>query len=901
MALPSDFPKNPYAVLSPDVRWYPGEAMIAELGYEKLLPPLVHKIRKGVTAWRNAGYGGASETTKSLLTHWFCTEHLIPKSDGTIFQFQYYFCQREAVESVIWLYEIEQARDPYALMKYDSSGHISQGLFDEDWTRYVVKMATGAGKTKIMSLLVAWAYFHKRYEANSALSTNFLLIAPNIIVLDRLYEDFQGLKIFYHDPILPENGYDGQNWRDDFQITLHVQDDIGVISDTGNIFLTNIHRVFENERTPSFEDENTMDYFLGKRPSGKTTDSKTDLGKIIREVPDLVVINDEAHHIHDKSLAWFKNIEDISNQLRLKGSSLSAQFDLSATPKHTGGEIFVQTISDYPLVEAIRQGVVKTPVLPDPASRAKLQERRSDNYTERYRDYLHLGYLEWKNVKKELSSTGTKPTLFVMTDDTRTCDAVGEYYEKNYPELAGKVLVIHTKTNGEISEAASGKSVEELEKLRTASRNIDDPASPYEVIVSVMMLREGWDVQNVVAIVGLRPYGAPSRILPEQTLGRGLRRMFRGKPVQEKVSVVGTNAFIDFVESIKSEGVELEYAEMGERTKPKSPMVIEIDKENPQKDIESLDINLPVLSSRIYREYKNLHELDVNEIKSPKLNIISYSEEQQREIIFKNIDSEEVSHSTVLDMSLEPTLQAVIGYFCQLIMHDLRLVGGFDILFEKLNQYVSKCLFDKEVHLDDLNILRNLSDERATKAIIENFKSAVNALTVHDKGTTEVRDHIQFRKVRPYLVDNQAYFNPKKSLFNKIIGDSGFELEFAQFLDDCQDIVSFVKNSKSTYFKIEYRNTDGGIANYYPDFIVKKTEDNIWIIETKGREDLDVPLKWERLVSWCKDASSKTGKNITPVYVFEDHWKKYRPSNFKELCSIFDKEPTFPDFQTLNS
>ena len=560
MALPALFPSNPHVVLSPDVRWYPGEAMLAEVGYEKLLPPLVHKIRKGVADWRESGYAGANGTTRALLNYWFEQEHMLPMADGTMYRFQYYFCQREAVESVIWLYEIEQARDPYALIRYDSSGRVSTGMFDEDWTRYVVKMATGAGKTKIMSLLIAWAYFHKRYEPDSDLSTNFLVVAPNIIVLDRLYVDFQGLRIFHHDPVLPENGYEGQDWQNDFQMTLHLQDDIGMVSETGNIFLTNIHRVFENGSEPSFEDDNTMDYFLGKRPVGKTTDSKTDLGKIIREVPDLVVLNDEAHHIHERN-EWFKSIEDISNRLRQKGSKLSAQFDLSATPKRTEGAIFVQTISDYPLVEAIRQGVVKTPVLPDAASRAKLQERASDKYTERYRDYLHLGYLEWKSVTEELAATGKKPILFVMTEDTRKCDEVGEYFERNYADLHGKVLVIHTKANGEISEAANKK--EELDALREASRHIDDPESPYKVIVSVMMLREGWDVQNVVSIVGLRPYRAASRILPEQTLGRGLRRMFRGEAVQEKVSVVGTDAFIEFVESIKSEGVELEYARNG--------------------------------------------------------------------------------------------------------------------------------------------------------------------------------------------------------------------------------------------------------------------------------------------------------------------------------------------------
>jgi type III restriction enzyme len=186
-----------------------------------------------------------------------------------------------------------------------------------------------------------------------------------------------------------------------------------------------------------------------------------------------------------------------------------------------------------------------------------------------------------------------------------------------------------------------------------------------------------------------------------------------------------------------------------------------------------------------------------------------------------------------------------------------------------------------------LNVLRNLSDEAATKAIVENFKYAVNALTVHDKGTTEVRDHIQFRKTRPFLVNDQAYVVPKKSIFNKVVGDSHFELEFAAFLDGCDDIVSFIKNSQSTYFKVEYRNADGGIANYYPDFIVKESESDLWIIETKGKADLDVPLKWERLVNWCQDASVQSGKSIKPLYVLQTEWDKYRPKSFSQLCSTF--------------
>ena len=113
-----------------------------------------------------------------------------------------------------------------------------------------------------------------------------------------------------------------------------------------------------------------------------------------------------------------------------------------------------------------------------------------------------------------------------MTDDTKNCDEVAGYIETSFKELKGAVLTIHTNKSGEISESVSGKSREELDLLRKQANEIDSWESPFKVIISVMMLKEGWDVKNVTTIVGLRPYAADSKILPEQTLGRGLRRMF---------------------------------------------------------------------------------------------------------------------------------------------------------------------------------------------------------------------------------------------------------------------------------------------------------------------------------------------------------------------------------------
>ncbi len=891
MAIHPSFPTSPYEILNPDYRWFPADETLRGTSYEKLIPPLVHKIRYQVKAWRDSRYEGASETGRSLLNFWFHTRHCLPEADGSAKEFRYYFSQQEAVESLIYLYEIAETKDKYDLIRFDSSGSVSPGMFDEEWLRLVIKMATGTGKTKVISLIIAWCYFHKLYESDSCLASNFLVIAPNIIVLDRLRADFDGLKIFFNDPVLPDNGYEGRNWQDDFQMTLHIQDNVSVIRKTGNIFLTNIHRVYSgNDKEPCFEDENLEDYFLGKGPKGKTAGSKIDLSVIVREIDELAVINDEAHHIHDKKLAWFKSIEDIHNRMKQKGHFLSLQVDVTATPRHNSGAIFVQTVSDYPLVEAITQNIVKHPVLPDAASRAKLAERKTSRYTEKYSDYIALGIEEWRKAYTEHEKLGRKAVLFIMTDDTKNCDDAAKYLEETYPEFKNSVLVIHTKNNGEISEADSGKDKEQLEILRKASNRIDGPESPYKAIVSVLMLKEGWDVRNVTTIVGLRAYTAKSNILPEQTLGRGLRKMYPGEDAPEYVSVVGTDAFMDFVESIQSEGVELERRPMGQGTGPKTPMIIGVDKGNTKKDIDKMDIEIPVMTPRICREYKNLEELEPKDFAVRKICCRRFSEEEKREIVFRDIATGEINHKTCLNSDMAGDFRSVTGYFTQIIMKDLRLFSGYDILYGKVKEFIRDHLFDIPVEIDDLNTLRNLSEPGAGKTVIETFKNKINELTLSDKGSAEIRDYIRLKQTRSFAVKDQDFLVPKKSLFNKIVGDSRLELKFASFLEKCPDVISYAKNYLAVRFKLDYVDSDGNLSNYYPDFIVKTDDSHIFIVEVKGLEDIDVPLKTARLGQWCQDINQILKKDrFDFVFADEDDFEAYKPKTFSELLENFRK------------
>jgi type III restriction enzyme len=905
MALHPDFPRSPYEALSPAVRWIPAPEEARTTAYEKLLPPLVAQIREEVTAWRDGGYSGASPTSRALLSWWFETDHLQEQADSTAQPFRYYFAQREAVETVIWLYDVRGVRDKFDLLRFDSSGAVSVNMFDEDWPRFVVKMATGSGKTKVLSLLIAWSFFHKLYEPGSDLARNFLVVAPNIIVLDRLRSDFDGLRIFFNDPVLPANGHAGQNWQDDFQLAVHIQDEVRIIRPTGNLFLTNIHRVYLGEvPDPSLDDDDLTDYFLspfGKRPVGKTTDSNTDLGEIIREVEELAVFNDEAHHVHDARLAWFKSIQDIHHRLLQKDRRLALQVDVTATPRHNNGAIFVQTVCDYPLVEAIAQDVVKHPVLPDAASREKLSEAQSPIITEKYADYLRLGIEEWRKAYAEHEKLGKKAVLFVMVDDTKNCDEVGAWLERASPDLEGAVLVIHTKANGEISEAASKKAKDELDRLREQSNKIDTWDSPYKAIVSVLMLKEGWDVRNVTTIVGLRAYTTKSNILPEQTLGRGLRRMYFGSDQRETVSVMGTPAFMEFVESIQDEGVTLEHVPMGGADGPDRPesLIIEVDTDAPEKDLDALDIALPRLSRRFLRAFTDLSALAPAAFGNPKLPVKPFTPEETREIVFKTMLDGDVDHVVHLTEEDAPDFRSAVAFFARQLLSDLKLVGGYDQLYPTVKTFLADHLFDRPVDLENPVILRNLSEPEVTKTVFDVFRTAINALTLHETGETHIEGWIRLSETRPFRTQARGFLMPKRSVFNRIVGEANadrLELDFAGFLDTAPDVQAFGKNYMAVGFKLDYVRADGELSTYTPDFFVRTTDGALWIVETKGREDLDVPRKMARLRQWCADATEASAAEAgSPdqagpygfVYVDQDSFEQHRPTSFAGLVAAF--------------
>ena len=201
------------------------------------------------------------------------------------------------------------------------------------------------------------------------------------------------------------------------------------------------------------------------------------------------------------------------------------------------------------------------------------------------------------------------------------------------------------------------------------------------------------------------------------------------------------------------------------------------------------------------------------------------------------------------------------------IQTDLRLVGGYDVIYGKLKDFIRSHLFDKVVDLEDRNTMRNLSDSQATMVTLDGFKKAINELTLQDSGSAVVVDSIKLRNTKSFPVNDQEYVVPRKSIFNRIVGDSHLELRFANYLDECEDVVTFAKLYQQIGMKIDYIDNEGKIRDYYPDFIVKLKDNNVYIVETKGAVDLDVPRKIERLKLWCEDVN-KQNKDTDVVFDF---------------------------------
>ena len=238
----------------------------------------------------------------------------------------------------------------------------------------------------------------------------------------------------------------------------------------------------------------------------------------------------------------------------------------------------------------------------------------------------------------------------------------------------------------------------------------------------------------------------------------------------------------------------------------------------------------------------------------------------------------EVDHTITLDDSGAADWRSVVTFFARQVLADLRMVGGYDMVYGQMKKFIREHLFDGgAVDLDDAVIMRNLSEPEAAKIIHDSFRAAINALTLADSGETRIEGEIRLSDTRPFRTDYRENLPASKTEFSTIVSEprsGGLEMKFAAFLENATDVQSFAKNYLAIGFRMDYVKADGDLSNYIPDFIVRTTAGTIWVIETKGREELDLPRKMARLKQWCDDATAATARLTAARCIASRMWTR---------------------------
>lgn len=830
--------------------------------------PCVPAIRAAVGAWRRDRYKGATTTSQTLLNHWFLTDHRLPTGAS----FQYHAAQREAIESLVFVYEVAKLRTHRELLERFAPNAPGIHILQHDlFARYALKMATGSGKTKVISLVAAWHYFNAVAGADSDYAKNFLVVAPNVIVFERLRADFAGGRIFRLDPIVPPEL--DVYW--DFDC--YTRGEHERAGSEGALYLTNIQQLYDRSIASDMVEPEAMVGVLGLAPSTDMTATDDFDRRIAARGGPCVVLNDEGHHTHDEDSEWNKVIRRLHADV---DGGVASQLDLSATPRYTKGGLFTWTISDYPLKQAIIDNVVKRPMK---GVTAGMGEQPSDVASVRYQAYITAGVERWREYRSQLLELGKRPILFVMLNSTAEAEDVGDYLRVKYPEEFGgdKSLVIHTDKSGEISKR-------DLDKAREIARRVDEGESTVNAIVSVLMLREGWDVQNVTVIVGLRPYTSKANILPEQTIGRGLRLMFGGMglPYTERVDVIGNTAFLKFVDQLeREEDIALETFDL------KEPLVITTVRPDPDK-VER-DITIPILSPILARK-KTLAEeiatLDVTKFVCP---VLPRKPGDQAARSFHYEGKDIITLEKIVEreyrIPVPQTAEEVISFYAKRIAQDVKLPSQFAALAPKVREFLELKAFGEPVNLAAAEIIKAISTPVAGYLTIKTFASALRGLVVEQLTPILEGEGRKLSETEGFPFSRPT-FAASKTIFNLVAPGNDFERDFAQFLEDSDDVLAFAKLPPTSRlpFSIEYTDNATNLRYYEPDFVAVVSDGTHWLIETKGREDIDVAHKDRAARIWCENATLLTETPWHYVKVPQVEFGKLRPGEFSELAVAFE-------------
>ena len=835
---------------------------------------LVNYIRPRIKKWREANYPGVTGITKRLLDHWNDTEAR---------QNRFFFCQLEAIETLIWLTEGPDSEKVGIEIPGDGG----------EFKRLCSKMATGSGKTVDMAMLIAWQVINKvTYPQDSRFSKNVFIVAPGLTVKKRL-------------EVLQPFG-EG-NFYDEFNIV-----PTGLVEKLrqGKIIIKNWHAL-------NWDTEEK----LAKKKTVDKRGAKSDeayVREVLEEMAsakNILVINDEAHHAWrvpaelkvdkelkdtvDEATKWIGGLDRIN-----KARGILCCYDFTATPFIPGGKrssdesLFSWVVSDFGLNDAIESGLVKTPrvvvkddALPDTKSyKSKLYhiyEHVRDDLTRKAQEHEPLPDLvtnayyllgkDWLDTLNTWQKAGVKvpPVMITVTNTTYSAARIKFAFDREkvlIPELCDTQKTLHidskvlglaeSKDDFEIIQTTSLDEDDDsdtptiklskqqvAELLRQTVDTVGKPGKPGEQIrnvISVGMLSEGWDAKTVTHIMGLRAF--TSQLLCEQVVGRGLRRtsydigedgLFR----PEYVNIFGVPfAFLPHE------------AKDGPPPPPEPPKTIV----EPSKEKEAYEISWPNII-RIDHVYSPQLQLDIQKVKV--LNINAYETTTLAEIapiVDGKPDVSKISEIDLQKLGEKYRYQKIVFTTARDVFDQMSpdWKGDKSILLAQLIRLTEKFINSDVIKINPPLFFQD--DIKRRILITLNMTKIVNHIfnQIRPNNTQSLTPVFDSDKPIRSTADMRTWYtskpcdNYKKNHINFCVYDSTWEYNAAFLLDKHPKVKAWTKNDHLN-FEIPYM-FQGIVHKYRPDFLVKLADDSFLIIEVKGTETQQDQVKWEYLREWIQ-------------------------------------------------
>jgi len=849
---------------------------------------LVNTIRERVDQWRNAGYPGVTAVTRRLLEHWY---------DGDARQYPFYFCQLEAIETLIWWVE---ATEEYR-----------QGIFipgdGGPWERICNKMATGSGKTTVIAMIITWQTLNAiAYpKRNKEFSRAFFIVAPGLTVKERLRVLYMGE---------PDNYYDA--------FGLCPSEALRQKLNQAEVLIENWHTLM-----PLKQPQRSV---VKKGAESDEAFSRRVLNKLAAH-KNIVVINDEAHHAYrkppelkiskkeaaeqgldlDEATRWIEGLDRIH-----KTRGIQRCFDLSATPFAPTGKVSTEAalfdwiISDFGLNDAIEAGLVKTPrvvirddAIPDARTlRSKLYHiyrdpsvsedlnRKAEPHEalpKLVQDAYTLLGADWRETLRQWQGHHSPPVILTVCNRTETAARIENYFNKgdaHWPELnePTKTLRVDSKVleKAEIGEtAASDKTYEarlaaiidaadlpetkkarlrELKKEQLLREIVDNvgkrgaAGQDLQNVISVAMLSEGWDAKNVTHIMGLRAF--TSQLLCEQVIGRGLRRVSydtdeNGLFTPEYVNVFGVPLSI--------------WQDASGGGEPPPPP-------RPSTQIE-------VIPERGSLEIKWPNVLRVESVVNPIL-IVDWTKvgvmllDPAQTPISADLapalgGATDMSKLTSIDLELLPDgfrLQRLIFQAARKAFSELKhnFKGAEDYLVFQLIQLVEHFLKSNSLEIPSLFH----SDPLRKRILIAlNIDIVVQHLLRHvkEQNTTKLTPVYDEENPIGSTGAMRTWYTTKlnypttKSHISHVVGDSAWEQHAANVFESRDEVVAYAKNDHLG-FQIHYLWA-GSRRRYIPDFVVRFASGKMLALEIKGVDSPQNKAKRDALAEWVLAVNSAGG------------------------------------------